>query len=150
MQQAYGFFTLTPPRLKLFMGRSVRKAVHVPRMTVSPFSSVYAPPVCANLLVLKNYLFMIPNDFTLARFHRFTCTYLSRYTPSPGLNSVAPYVPDPKTLDKAKTRVARRVRLVGALLRVIGRKREAMKLELGFKQWDEGNSTKNDILLWFR
>ena len=75
---------------------------------------------------------------------------LPRYTPSPALDTVAPYVPNPETLDRAKAAVARRVRIVIALLRLIGRKREAHKLETGFRQWDEGNSTKNDILLWFR
>ena len=36
------------------------------------------------------------------------------------------------------------------LLDLMGRKREAHKLRIGHRQWDEANSAKNDLMLWFR
>ena len=46
--------------------------------------------------------------------------------------------------------VARRVRLVVWLLRLMGLEREAQRLQTGHQQWDEANSLKNDIGLLFR
>ena len=37
-----------------------------------------------------------------------------------------------------------------ALLDLMGHKREAHKLRIGHRQWDEANSAKNDLMLWFR
>ena len=43
-------------------------------------------------------------------------------------------IPPPQGVIRAKAKVALRVRLVAFLLRVLGRKREAQKLQIGFRQ----------------
>ena len=42
------------------------------------------------------------------------------------------------------------MRLVTALLDLTGHKGEANKLRVGFRQWNEANSAKNDLHIWFR
>ena len=60
--------------------------------------------------------------------------FLGGYSPSLGRDIVEPYVPDPKGVLRAKSRVALRVRLVAGLLRLLGKGREAEKLQIGFRQ----------------
>jgi hypothetical protein len=60
------------------------------------------------------------------------------------------YVPQPKKVERAKAKVATRVRLVTGLRRLLGRKREGDKLSTGYQQWAEANAPKNDLLLYFR
>ncbi len=73
-----------------------------------------------------------------------------RYARPEGLDSTEALCPDPLVVERAKARVRRRVGLVAALLSLAGRRREAAKLRVGLKQWLEGNSTKNDLMIFFR
>jgi fatty acyl-CoA reductase len=80
------------------------------------------------------------------------------FTKSPARWKVisGPYPPPRINYEVDKARVARcthkvemRVWMLGWLLRMMGREREAKRLTLGLQQWKEANSTKSNIQLFF-
>lgn len=77
-----------------------------------------------------------------------TCKHIS--TSREGERFARQVVADWAALSLITFQVARRVRLVVWLLRLMGLEREAQRLQTGHQQWDEANSLKNDIGLLFR
>ncbi|GAX83787.1 hypothetical protein CEUSTIGMA_g11212.t1 [Chlamydomonas eustigma] len=97
-------------------------------------------PSSANSLYVSTYCLY----FTLS-----PPPFLRSYIPAENLDSPVIVTPDPAIVERAKSKVRRRVLLVAAVLQLLGKGREATKLRIGLRQWDEGNSVKNDLLLFF-
>ncbi|KAG1674663.1 hypothetical protein FOA52_007187 [Chlamydomonas sp. UWO 241] len=110
--------------------------VHAASQTVNPIANWEV------MWIAYDYFSRNPLDFKL--FAGKTMSPLDFGYPPDHLN-----IPDEAVVEKAKAKVARRVRLVAGFLDLIGQSRAASRLRIGFQQWREANVVKADMLHYF-